>query len=224
MQIMFGHPSLSLTFSWAAPAQEGLMPNPSLSSPSGSSTDGDAPLDEAELLGKPFELTLTRQVLSRSLKHHHHESWGWGCLLQKYPAIAHFIAIAQTVIPVWAISLTINIFWTLDVAFGSSRMSRFSNLQEWQWLDPDLLGACKHAQSPLGWVNWPEVGIACRFLAGGTNDAEANKRRDGTLKLIPRISQGAWFVKQAVGTTPCLLGRKLTASYHRLLSPSPLTD
>lgn len=113
MQIMFGHPSLSLTFSWAAPAQEGLMPNPSLSSPSGSSTDGDAPLDEAELLGKPFELTLTR------------------------------------------------------------------------------------------------------FLAGGTNDAEANKRRDGTLKLIPRISQGAWFVKQAVGTTPCLLGRKLTASYHR---------
>ena len=55
-------------------------------------------------------------------------------------------------------------------------------------------------------------------MAGGTNDAEANKRRDGTLKLIPRISQGAWFVKQAVGTTPCLLGRKLTASYFRWTS------
>ena len=54
-----------------------------------------------------------------------------------------------------------------------------------------------------------------RFLAGGTNDAEANVRRHGTVKLIPRISQGAWFVKQAVGTTPCLLGRKLTTSYHR---------
>ena len=54
-----------------------------------------------------------------------------------------------------------------------------------------------------------------RFLAGGCNDEVANQRRHGTLKLIPRISQGAWFVKQAVGTTPCLLGRKLTTHYHR---------
>ena len=42
-------------------------------------------------------------------------------------------------------------------------------------------------------------------------------RRHGTVKLIPRISQGAWFVKQAVGTTPCLLGRKLTTYYHRCI-------
>lgn len=52
-------------------------------------------------------------------------------------------------------------------------------------------------------------------MAGGTNDEEANQRRHGTLKLIPRISEGPWFVKQAVGTTPCLLGRKLAAYYHR---------
>ena len=60
-------------------------------------------------------------------------------------------------------------------------------------------------------ISW----VCRRFLAGGTNDVEANVRRHGTVKLIPRISQGAWFVKQAVGTTPCLLGRKLTTSYHR---------
>lgn len=55
-----------------------------------------------------------------------------------------------------------------------------------------------------------------RFLAGG-DDMETNQRRNGTVKLIPRISQGSWFVKQSVGTTPCLLGRKLTTRYFRFV-------
>lgn len=60
--------------------------------------------------------------------------------------------------------------------------------------------------------------LFCRFLAGSTTDLEANKRRDGVVKLIPQISKGPWIVKQAVGTTPCLLGRKLNALYHRYCS------
>ena len=69
MQIMFGSPSLSLTFSWAAPEQgKGFHPISSISSlvsggsPSGSSSDGEGMVDESELLGKPFELTLARQA------------------------------------------------------------------------------------------------------------------------------------------------------------------
>ena len=64
-------------------------------------------------------------------------------------------------------------------------------------------------------VTWKKKYGCCRFLAGSTSDKEANKRRDGVVKLIPQVSKGPWFVKQAVGTTPCLLGRKLTALYHR---------
>ena len=63
-----------------------------------------------------------------------------------------------------------------------------------------------------------------RFLAGGfggsendagSGSAEANARRDGTFKLIPRITEGSWIVKQSVGTTPCLLGHKLAQRYSR---------
>ena len=64
-----------------------------------------------------------------------------------------------------------------------------------------------------------------RFLAGGFSGggdgssdagcAEANARRDGTFKLIPRITEGSWIVKQSVGTTPCLLGHKLAQRYSR---------
>ena len=60
-----------------------------------------------------------------------------------------------------------------------------------------------------------------RFLAGGfggSDDAgsdEANARRDGTFKLIPRITEGSWIVKQSVGTTPCLVGHKLAQRYSR---------
>lgn len=44
---------------------------------------------------------------------------------------------------------------------------------------------------------------------------EADKRRNGKLKLIPRIVKGSWVVKQGVGTTPVLLGQKLETKYFK---------
>lgn len=38
--------------------------------------------------------------------------------------------------------------------------------------------------------------------------------RDGIFKLIPHISKGSWLIKQSVGTTPVIIGRKLKTSYH----------
>jgi hypothetical protein len=46
-------------------------------------------------------------------------------------------------------------------------------------------------------------------LAGG------DRERNATFKLIPRVTQGSWIIKQSVGTTPCLLGNKLTAKYFQ---------
>ena len=59
-----------------------------------------------------------------------------------------------------------------------------------------------------------ECGHGDRFLAGGSC-AEADARRNATFKLIPRVTEGSWIIKQSVGTTPCLLGRKLRTLYHR---------
>lgn len=69
MQIMFGNPSLSLTFSWAAPgwlnnlpsspSESGLASALPLGSPA-ESVEDYATIAESELLGKPFELTLAR--------------------------------------------------------------------------------------------------------------------------------------------------------------------
>jgi hypothetical protein len=53
-----------------------------------------------------------------------------------------------------------------------------------------------------------------RFLAGG-DSPQANARRDDTFKLIPRVVEGPWVVRQSVGSTPCLLGHKLRQRYWR---------
>ena len=45
--------------------------------------------------------------------------------------------------------------------------------------------------------------------------AEADKIRNTKLKLIPHISRGSWVIKQSVGTTPVILGTKLTTKYFR---------
>lgn len=55
-------------------------------------------------------------------------------------------------------------------------------------------------------------------MAGDT--PEDNKRRNTNFKLIPRVAQGPWIVKKSVGTTPVLLGQKLTTKYYRGVSPS----
>lgn len=167
MQIMFGNPSLSLTYSWAAPEEiyeelaspvESGLPGNLRGSPSGSVNDEDFTIDEGELLGKPFELTLARCAAF--------------CSQSQCSSVGGF-----------------------RVAMGC-----------------DTSAAKEFDGTPSTNL---QAGCVCRFLAGSTNDDEANQRRHSTLKLIPRISKGAWFVKQAVGTTPCLLGRKLTTHYHR---------
>ncbi len=45
--------------------------------------------------------------------------------------------------------------------------------------------------------------------------AEADARRNVKFKLIPRVAQGSWVVRQSVGTTPVLLGQKLKTKYFR---------
>lgn len=53
-----------------------------------------------------------------------------------------------------------------------------------------------------------------RFVEG---DSEADvKRRHSTFKLIPKVTKGSWVIRNAVGSTPVLLGKKLTTKYFRL--------
>lgn len=40
------------------------------------------------------------------------------------------------------------------------------------------------------------------------------KYRDSHFKLIPRVIEGNWIVKQGVGSTPAILGNKLKQEYH----------
>jgi len=47
-----------------------------------------------------------------------------------------------------------------------------------------------------------------RFLKG------SDKYRHGRFKFIPRIVEGNWVVQKAVGTTPAILGSKMTQTYH----------
>jgi hypothetical protein len=47
-----------------------------------------------------------------------------------------------------------------------------------------------------------------RFLHGDDDE------RSSLFKMIPRIAEGSWVVKQSVGTTPVIMGRKLKTSYH----------
>lgn len=48
---------------------------------------------------------------------------------------------------------------------------------------------------------------ACRFLA------DKGPLRDAKLKLIPSLAQGSWVVRQAVGQTPVILGKRLKTEY-----------
>lgn len=54
------------------------------------------------------------------------------------------------------------------------------------------------------------------FKAWVEGDGPADdERRNKKFKLIPRIARGSWVIKQAVGTTPVLLGQKLETRYFR---------
>ena len=54
--------------------------------------------------------------------------------------------------------------------------------------------------------------LHCRFLCDG-QDCQAE--RDSRFKLIPSVIHSSWIIKQAVGTTPVLLGNKLATRYFR---------
>ena len=41
------------------------------------------------------------------------------------------------------------------------------------------------------------------------------KVKNGIFKMIPKISEGSWLTKKAVGETPVIIGRKLETVYHR---------
>jgi Protein ENHANCED DISEASE RESISTANCE 2, C-terminal len=62
-------------------------------------------------------------------------------------------------------------------------------------------------------VSFTETTLLHRFLEG--EGAAADKRRNNRFKLIPHILKSPWVVKQAVGTTPVLLGNKLVTKYFR---------
>lgn len=58
--------------------------------------------------------------------------------------------------------------------------------------------------------------VSCfRFLEGDMDDPAANSKRHNMLKLIPSVPQGSWIIKQSVGSTPVLLGNKISTTYHR---------
>eukprot|EP00879_Flechtneria_rotunda_P028884 GHRR01031118.1.p3 GENE.GHRR01031118.1~~GHRR01031118.1.p3 ORF type:complete len:110 (+),score=20.18 GHRR01031118.1:271-600(+) len=57
---------------------------------------------------------------------------------------------------------------------------------------------------------WQLVAVAhlCRFLHA--SDSE----RSSMFKMIPHIQTGPWLLKQTVGCTPCIVGRKLATTYY----------
>lgn len=54
-----------------------------------------------------------------------------------------------------------------------------------------------------------------RFLAG--SGPGANQLRSSMFKLVPSVEQGSWIIRQSVGNTPVLLGKKLKTEYHRCI-------
>lgn len=52
------------------------------------------------------------------------------------------------------------------------------------------------------------LSLLCSRFVSGTDE-----HRNGVFKLIPKIVKGSWIVRQSVGSTPVLLGRKLKQYY-----------
>jgi hypothetical protein len=60
-----------------------------------------------------------------------------------------------------------------------------------------------------GDTSHPFTSLLATFLA-----AEPEVK-NGVFKMIPKISEGSWLTKKAVGETPVIIGRKLETVYHR---------
>lgn len=50
--------------------------------------------------------------------------------------------------------------------------------------------------------------VPLRFLDG------SNETRNSLFKLIPSVVEGSWIIRQSVGHTPVIMGRKLRQTYH----------
>lgn len=68
------------------------------------------------------------------------------------------------------------------------------------------------------------VPILCRAHSNSSSELrsfingegpEADRARNKQFKLIPHISKGAWIMQKSVGTTPVILGQKLTTKYFK---------
>eukprot|EP00884_Botryococcus_braunii_P004242 jgi/Botrbrau1/13819/Bobra.0056s0061.1 len=81
-------------------------------------------------------------------------------------------------------------------------------------------GTGKEADDPAKYAGCKSLDVALmRFIEGAGPDAtdeEHARERNSQFKIIPRIEEGGWIVKSAVGqNTPVLLGRKITTKYFR---------
>jgi hypothetical protein len=65
-------------------------------------------------------------------------------------------------------------------------------------------------KSKCDWIqsDCPERILLERFLEGN------QEMRSNTVKVIPKVTEGPWLVRKAVGQTPAILGRKLKCAYH----------
>jgi hypothetical protein len=65
-------------------------------------------------------------------------------------------------------------------------------------------------KSQCEWIQkeCPERVLLERFLEG------SDELRSNTVKVIPKVTEGPWLVRKAVGQTPAILGRKLKCAYH----------
>ncbi|KAF8072532.1 EDR2L [Scenedesmus sp. PABB004] len=70
---------------------------------------------------------------------------------------------------------------------------------------PDALGPPPDDPEDSDWQ--PFDFLIYRFLHGD------DEERRSLFKMIPRVAQGSWVIKQSVGTTPVILGRKLATSF-----------
>lgn len=65
-------------------------------------------------------------------------------------------------------------------------------------------------KSKCDWIqkNCPEKILIEKFLQG------SDEFRGQTVKVIPKVTEGPWLVRKAVGQTPAILGKKLKCNYH----------
>ncbi|KAK9806515.1 hypothetical protein WJX73_005835 [Symbiochloris irregularis] len=99
-----------------------------------------------------------------------------------------------------------------EVAQGAGDRTLFGNPKE----SPAKAPPKAKALEPTPYSNCKPFDVSVMRMLDESGDEDAKqKRRNSVFKVIPRIAEGSWMVRQAVGTTPALLGNKLTTKYFR---------